>query len=97
MALYAAPAPCCRPLTHSVVRRRKQWVLVGMEEGWGMKQTQFLSFRPSEVFKLKEVWVPSRQNEIWKNLIIWNIGSMEKTDIATESFAYNKSLNFELL
>lgn len=64
MALYAASALSCRLLMYSVVRRRKQWFLVGMEEGQGMKQTEFLPFRPSEVFKLKEVWVLSRQNEI---------------------------------
>lgn len=62
--LCTASAPGCRPLTHGVVRRRKQWVLVGMEEGQGTKQAQFLPFQPSKVFKLKEASVPSRQNEI---------------------------------
>lgn len=62
--LYAASAPSCHPLMYSVVIRRKQWVLVGMEEGRGIKQTQFLPFWPSEVFRLKEVWVLGRQDEI---------------------------------
>lgn len=59
---------CCicpkLPPTAQGIVRREQWYLVRMEEGRGMKQTQFLPFQPSEVVKLKEVWVFNRQNEI---------------------------------